>query len=246
MKKTTYLVLGSICLSTLLWAPSAVQAADGGVYDSNGQIIFEPSTEPVNPVDPTDPEKPVTPVDPTDPEKPVNPGTNGPLSIDYASSLDFGTQKITSKNETYTAKTQKYKDQSGNTKEGPNFVQVSDARGTEKGWKLTVKQNGQFKSESAKELTGAQVSFKNGTIVTASNSAKPTATASFELQPTGAEATVTSAQEGQGAGTYLTTWGTDATTGAESISLFVPGSTTKYAEKYSTTFTWTLSDVPGN
>jgi hypothetical protein len=37
--------------------------------------------------------KPVDPVDPTDPNGP-EPGTPGPLSIDYASSFDFGTQKI--------------------------------------------------------------------------------------------------------------------------------------------------------
>lgn len=33
---------------------------------------------------------------------------------------------------------------------------------------------------------------------------------------------------------------------AESIELNVPGSTTKYAEKYSTQLNWTLTDVPGN
>ncbi|WP_256869283.1 WxL domain-containing protein, partial [Enterococcus thailandicus] len=56
----------------------------------------------------TDPTDPVDPTDPTDPEGP-NPGTNGPLSIDYASSLDFGVQKITSKDQIYFAASQKYK-----------------------------------------------------------------------------------------------------------------------------------------
>ena len=49
------------------------------------------STKPVDPVNP-DTEKPVEPFDPTTPDtgnKP-NEGTTGPLSIDYASSLDFG------------------------------------------------------------------------------------------------------------------------------------------------------------
>ena len=40
-------------------------------------------------------------------------------------------------------------------KEGPNYVQVTDNRGTEAGWSLKVKQEGQFKSTSGKELTGA-------------------------------------------------------------------------------------------
>ncbi len=67
-------------------------AEDGGSYTSNGIVEFTPSEEPTNLVDPTDPTNPVDPIDPTDPEGP-NPGTNGPLSIDYASSLDFGVQK---------------------------------------------------------------------------------------------------------------------------------------------------------
>ncbi|MEB5953235.1 WxL domain-containing protein, partial [Enterococcus innesii] len=70
---------------------------------SNGAITFEADPNPTNPVDPTDPEKPVDPVDPTDPDGP-NPGTNGPLSIDYASSLDFGVNKISNKNEVYYAR----------------------------------------------------------------------------------------------------------------------------------------------
>lgn len=54
------------------------------------------------------------------------------------------------------------------------------------------------------------------------------------------------AAAGQGAGTFLLDWGTDETTGGQSVSLSVPGSTTKYAEKYATTLTWTLTDTPDN
>ena len=53
-----------------------------------------------------------------------------------------------------------------------------------------------------------------------------------------------SAKAGEGLGTYLLVFGDDATA-AESIELNIPGSTTKYAEKYSTSLTWTLTDVPG-
>ena len=86
----------TVCLSTFilgsLGMTSQAFAEDGGSYTSNGIVEFTPSEEPTNPVDPTDPTNPVDPIDPTDPEGP-NPGTNGPLSIDYASSLDFGVQK---------------------------------------------------------------------------------------------------------------------------------------------------------
>ena len=95
MKKT--LAFLSV-LGLSLVAPVLAQAADSAEYNSNGQITFEPNTDPTNPISPTDPdpENPIKPVDPTDPDGP-NPGTNGPLSIDFASSLYFGTQKITSK-----------------------------------------------------------------------------------------------------------------------------------------------------
>lgn len=125
-------------------------AADGGEYQTNAIIEFESATDIITPpIDPTNPDNPnpVDPVDPTDPNGP-KPGTPGPLSIDYASSIDFGKQKITSTNQVYNVKPQKF----GGRDDGPNYVQVTDSRGTEKGWSLQVKQNGQFKSATDKEL----------------------------------------------------------------------------------------------
>ncbi|PEX06526.1 cell surface protein [Bacillus cereus] len=217
-------------------------AADGGEYKSNAIIEFESSTDPTNPVDPTDPTNPVNPTDPTDPEGP-NPGTNGPLSIDYASSLDFGKQKITSTDQVYKAAAQKFNDRG----DGPNYAQVTDNRGTETGWSLQVKQEGQFKSESGKELTGAEITFNNGVVNTASASSKPSIVkSSFSLTPegNGVAENIMSAKAGEGAGTYVLAFGDDATA-ADSIELSVPGKTTKYAEKYATSLTWTLTDVPG-
>ncbi|MGF9853101.1 WxL domain-containing protein [Bacillus paramobilis] len=219
-------------------------AADGGEYKSNAIIEFEPSTDPTLPVDPTDPGNPdpVNPIDPTDPNGP-NPGTNGPLSIDYASSLDFGKQKITSTNQVYKAAAQKFNERG----DGPNYVQVTDNRGTETGWSLQVKQDGQFKSESGKELTGAEITFNNGVVNTVSASQKPSVVqSSFSLTPegTGVAENIMSAKAGEGAGTYVLAFGDDSTA-ADSIELSVPGKTTKYAEKYSTSLTWTLTDVPG-
>ncbi|MCD5003500.1 WxL domain-containing protein [Enterococcus saccharolyticus] len=250
MKNITKVLMSTVLLSGLAGSVTAF-AEDGGVYTSNGVVEFIPSEDPTNPVDPTNPTNPVNPIDPTDPEGP-NPGTNGPLSIDYASSLDFGVQKITSKDQTYFAATQKYKvlDAAGKptaeVKEGPNYVQVTDNRGNEAGWTLKVNQEGQFTSVSGKELTGAVITFSNGNVVTASDSGKPVGAATIVLNSNGSQSNVMSASKGNGAGTYLFDWGTDAKTAAESITLSVPGSTTKYAEKYSTNLTWTLTDVPGN
>ncbi|EOH93565.1 WxL domain-containing protein [Enterococcus pallens] len=242
MKKIHYLTIAAVALAGLA-VPVTSLAADGGQYTSNGAVTFEANTDPTKPVDPTNPVDPIKPVDPTDPNGP-KPGTNGPLSIDYASSLDFGTQKITSTDEVYKAKAQKYLDKANAEKTGPNFVQVTDNRGLETGWNLQVKQNGQFKTAENQELTGAAITFKNGNVVTNSSSEKPAGQATIKLSPDNALTNVMSAADGQGAGTYLLAWGTDAATGAESIELAVPGSTTKYAKQYKTTFTWVLADTP--
>lgn len=246
MKKTKIFALSATILLTLGLGASTALAVDGGVYDSNGQVKFIPDTAPTNPVDPTDPTNPITPIDPTDPLGP-NPGTNGPLSIDFASSFDFGEQKITSTTQTYNAAAQKFTDKNGVEQEGPNFVQVTDNRGLETGWSLTVKQSGQFTSTTTgKVLTGAKITLNNGVVVTASESEKPTGYTPIVLTTDGSEAKVMSAADQQGAGTYLLSWGTDAATGATSVELEVPGATTKYAEVYRTTLMWTLTDVPEN
>lgn len=258
MKLGKNLLMSSLILGSMFAASIATLAANnGGEYKSNGVIEYVPSTDPTDPVDPTDPEKPVDPTDPTNPEGP-NPGTNGPLSIDFASSFYFGKQKITSQNETYHADAQSYQilgadgKPTGDVKKGPNYVQITDNRGTETGWTLKVKQDGQFLSEGKHaedkqaELTGAQLVLNNGHVVTNSASAKPTGTAKITLDPTGAEADVMVAKDKEGAGTYLLDWGTDEATGGQSVDLTVPGSTTKYAEKYATKLVWTLTDVPGN
>ena len=40
---------------------------------------------------------PVTPIDPVNPDKPVDEGSTGPLTLDYASSLNFGENIISTK-----------------------------------------------------------------------------------------------------------------------------------------------------
>lgn len=244
MKKMN-LFLPTVFLVGILGAPLNARALEDSEYTTNGMITFEPSEEETKPVDPTDPTKPITPIDPTNPNGPEE-GTAGPLSLDYASSLDFGKQKITSSKQVYYAKAQSYLDGNGQSKTGPNYVQVTDNRGTEAGWHLQVKQNSQFKTANNEELTGAQITFKNGTTISASESAKPTGEATIIVKPTNEWTDVMMATEGQGAGTHLLTWGNDQETAEKSIELSVPGTTTKYAKKYETTFTWVLADTPKN
>ncbi|MBO0459786.1 WxL domain-containing protein [Enterococcus hulanensis] len=265
MKHVSKILLSTVVLGAIAAAPLTTFAAEGengGVYNSNGAIEFTPNTDPTNPVDPTDPTDPVQPIDPTDPEGPET-GTNGPLSIDFASSLDFGKQKITSEDKVYLASAQPYQKlgedgkPTGDILYGPDYVQVTDNRGTEAGWSLTVAQEKQFTGTADHELTGAAITLKGANVQTASESTKPTPNDSDLTLVPGEVSPVMSAQAGQGAGTYLNDWGTKDdlsvvqedgkdVTKTSNIQLAVPGATTKYAEKYSTKLVWTLTDVPGN
>ncbi|GAB0169931.1 WxL domain-containing protein [Lysinibacillus sp. CTST325] len=213
----------------------------GGEYKSKAIIQFKASDDFTPPVDPEEPGKPVDPKDPTDPDGKIPEGTKGPLSIDYASSLTFGEQKITSTDQTYFAEAQKFK---GGRGDGPNYVQVTDSRGTEEGWSLQVIQDGQFETEKGKVLDGAEITFKNAWVNTASSSKKPSIVKeSYTLTPGKAE-NMMSAKAGEGNGTFVLVFG-NKDVAAKSIELKVPGKTTKYAGQYSTSFTWTLTDVPG-
>lgn len=259
MKKVRLMTVATLAALSLSTVGGVISHAADTDYTSNGAVEFIPNPDPTKPVDPTDPDpsKPVEPVDPTDPNGP-NPGTDGPLSIDYASSLDFGVNKITNKDEVYYARAQQFKDGSAAK---PNYVQVSDNRGSNGGWTLKVKQNGQFKAASTLNdtLTGSAVKLVSPTVASNSTAVHPTAAATISLDPTGAESLVMSAKTNQGAGTYVNRWGTaesvkekdkdgkevDADV-TKAITLAVPGSTPKDAVKYSTTLTWSLSDVPGN
>jgi len=117
--------------------------ADGGSYQTDAGVTFTPATDPTGPVDPDNPD-PTNPVKPTDPDGgDPKPGTNGPLSIDYVSDFDFGTQKISSANQTYFAKAQSY---SGDKADSALYAQISDNRGTSAGWTLSVAQDGQLKA----------------------------------------------------------------------------------------------------
>lgn len=221
---------------------------------TDAQVTFVEDNLPTNPTNPNfpDPENPVKPVDPTNPTKPVEPGTNGPLSLDFASVLDFGEQLISLEDQNYFAKPQYLFAEDGTIdKENPvpNYVQITDKRGGEKGWSLSVKQNGPFTSvKNKKELTGAELIFTNGEADSISNSKDPSVVKPlFGLVPdgSGASETIMAAAPGEGFGTWVYRFG-DELTKDSSIMLFVPGTTVKEADTYKTSLTWTLTDTPAN
>lgn len=261
-------IFAASAVATLSFAAvEPVFADDGGEYDSKGSVQFMPSTTPTAPVDPMnpDPDNPILPSNP-DGSKPDS-GTAGPLSLDFASSLDFGIQQITSSTVDYNASAQQYTDKDGkNETSGPDFVQLTDNRGSFAGWTLSVKQNGQFASANGTELEGAAVTFSDAKHVAANGTTDGiSTTANFTLDPTAGAipvmsgATATTGTNGT-SGTHLLRFG-DATnlsttdvngdgssrgTTDTAIKLNVPGRSAKLATKYTTTFNWILADSPSS
>lgn len=240
MLKKIQFVSFLLLISLLFAGQLAVQADDTEThmnYQSGGTTI-----QPLDPLLP-DPTKPVVPIDPTNPTGPPA-GTGGSLSLDFASGFQFGSQPISTKDKIYYALPQEYTDFDGTKKKGPNYVQVTDIRGTGAGWQLSVKQNGQFQTDEGQQLKGAELRFNNGEMVSnLSSTYAPNANATI-IMPLNAEVDVVTANSEQGIGTWLYRFGSDETSGERSIQLNVPGSSVKYAKKYQTSLTWSLKNVP--
>ncbi|MDR2832107.1 MAG: WxL domain-containing protein [Streptococcaceae bacterium] len=234
------ILLGSVLVGT---AMSTTTFAAEQTYTSKGSITYTPSTGPVTPVDPENPDKPVIP---TDPELPINPGTNGPLSIDFASNFRFGKQEITSVDKVYDAQAQELSD--GTTR--ANYVQVTDNRGTLAGWTLTAKAS-EFTDQDMNAvagstgyvLEGAQITLTGGNIQTSSKAPATVVKAEETLLPGQSSSVLLGAKDGEGAGTNLLVFG-DTSSAATSVKLAVPGKSTKLATNYQSTITWTLADTP--
>ncbi|TLG78271.1 WxL domain-containing protein [Vagococcus zengguangii] len=267
MKKTT--IISTIIMNTLLLGGLMPAVSAEGLpqeASSEAGVGFEPNNEVVDPVDPNKPD-PEKPINPTDPE---NPGTDlpdpetpnaGPISLDFASKLYFGLQKISTSNQTYYAAAQPYGPDNQLT---TNYVQVTDVRGDDQAtWKLSVKQLKDFTvPETTKTLANTKIHFTDGNMNTQaenSSAAPSVLNESFTLE-TGTQVDVVQASDGKGMGTWVLRFGTNdslaTNTGDEGtypeaitklnkeISLEVPGASTKLAEKYTTDLLWTLSDTP--
>ncbi|CUB10913.1 hypothetical protein BN2127_JRS1_02699 [Bacillus cereus] len=241
--KTKKLALTGVISLSALSAGTPAFAAEGATMNSKGFIQFEQNTDTVNPVNPTRPEEVVEPRDPKDPKDPHEDGTKGPLSIDYVSNFQFKTQKASGNNEVYYASLDRVKKKvDGSIIEVPNYVQVTDNRGTNAGWKLTVTQNGQFKTTSNQELTGAALTLKNGILNSASGSDAPESLQNITLTP-GVASDVVNAKINQGMGTWTNAFG-QLEEAKKSVELSVPGKTKKEQAEYTTSLTWELKDAP--
>ena len=248
--KTLKITSAAVLALSLLSAAPAF-AATAGSYITQGTAGFSATTPPVTTppvVNPTNPTNPVGPGVTPNPA-PVAPGTPGnttsePLTIDYAPTLKFGTGSDSVTAQTLYAQAQKWSD--GTT--SPNYLQVTDSRGTNAGWFVTLAAS-PFTSTSSATLTGATLMFSNGNIV------GPSVNLADQLFNTDKGATVATdssvnnifgATAGHGSGTNLLEFGgttTTDSTGEKSIALNIPNGAAQ-AESYTSTLTWTMNNVP--
>ncbi|WP_375179748.1 WxL domain-containing protein [Enterococcus rotai] len=243
MKKNRrkFIVFLALLLSELSVETEAVWANDGLGNRSNAEISYIENTDITPPMDPTQPDKSTEIISPI----PVPPGTSGPLSVDFAPHVIFGEHDGSQKNDVYYAKlTRIKKNTDGSEEEVPNFLQLTDNRGKNAGWRLTVKQNGQLKN-STHSLKGAQMSLKNITLLSPNNREKPIVVKDVQLDPESDEPVeVSRATETTGKGTWQVMFGKDNEESKTSIQVSVPGTTEKKKGNYSTSLTWELIDTP--
>lgn len=153
-----------------------------------------------------DPENPGTIVDPG-----PSPSTEGRLRIDFVPKLNFGQYAITDKDMTYPVNAQLFKD---GTKARGNFVQVSDYRGGQQGWTLQVRQETQFKNETATnpELNGAVISFDKSWVNSTQDQSKAPIVSKeiIRLSNIGETYNLADAKKGTGFGTWSISFGASA------------------------------------
>ncbi|HAP14493.1 MULTISPECIES: WxL domain-containing protein [Lactococcus] len=258
-KKSVYSV-ALLLVFMIFTSVSEKSKADSEDHPALGQINFLAGSKITPPISPG-PEHPGVPVSPVWPGGVTPaPGTAGPLSIDYASSFDFGVNAISAQDKIYYAKAQKYH---ASTLETPNYVQVTDNRGTLGGWTLKVLEVTQFHQGKPEakypDLKGAMLSLKKPEAVSENTDTAPKPQEVIDLVP-GKETLVAAADKGAGAGTWMIRWGSrlveQRTLNKEGqwvkesfntdVQLFVPGKTFKDSTFYTTQLKWILSELPQN
>lgn len=221
MKKS---VLAAALFSAILIGGTAAVHADD---DTNGRSMAKIGLKPQDPVNPVGPIDPIdnddTPDNSNDPT-----GNTGILRIDYISNIDFGTQTISGKTETYQAAKPSLRTE----------AQVSDLRGSGAGWHLQVNYDAEkpgFVAANNQVLKGAELTLPAGTAKSTDDnqSAAPTAN------------TVTVGNDAQNimdaaSATGLGTWADEMST--QDVRLKVPSGNMQ--GDYTATLVWTLTDAP--
>lgn len=273
VKVTTASLLALGLMVTPALSGDFAKAATTVSKDSTGTIEFDKSTtpdpDPINP-DPFDPD-PVDP-DPTDP-----PVGSDDLWILAVSDWDFGIHNVASLStgalnvNAADATLSTYKDTNANgiqdlpaeatvAKAVTPYAQISDVRGTNTGWTLSVTGSAFVDSSTpAKTIPGAQLTIPKSTVSSAVSTAQaPTGYDNVTISMTGVgavpvmaahdnqTATPTNFSDDEGMGTWTDSFGSAATsaTTASKPKLSIPQNVVVADGTYESTLTWTLSDTP--
>ena len=268
MKKRSLIITAGMLLLAIVGTKNLVSAEENKV-SGNGTIEYTGE----HPKEPVDPENPVKPVDPG-----PGPSTDGDLRFDFAPTLNFGRSKITKTDRNFYVNAQLFHDE---TAARANFLQVTDSRPEGSGWTLQVRQEYQFKNdviqeEKEKELRGAVLSFDKAWANSAYTQEKSPQISKdiIQLNAPGTTFPVASADQGQGKGTWVISFGASAensqeqaTTlfpkvdeknqpildetfenqqayGNKAIFLSVPDAVKIHPVQYQTELTWILAELP--
>lgn len=202
-----------------------VVEGDGAEEKTDVTVTVLPSDSPApEVVDPNNPEQPYEPGDPST-------GDTGALTLDYVSPLHFGTHPVENTASTYFADTLQ------------PFIQVTDRRGTGKGWTLTA-QVSRFSSETRETLPGATLYLANGSVISARPGNPPEVYSNIRLVSGGESVPVLQASPGSGLGTWTTRWFpiNDGDLN-DNVILEIPGGAATMGT-HTAEVTWTLVDAP--
>ncbi|MBA3927715.1 WxL domain-containing protein [Listeria rustica] len=245
MKVNKLVVMGMVAVVSLSTAGLSTYAAS---TTSDAKVLFESDDNGVTPpVDPTDPGTDVTPTDPVAP-------TTGALRIDFASQFNFGTQTISGAAKDYHALYSEIQPldagglATGPKKYVPQYVQVTDNRGSNAGWNLTVSGT-EFTNASSQTLAGATLTLGGGTLSSAMPNTLTPGTVTPSVTVGAASQVLVSAEANKGMGTWVHSFGsTIGVTAADTnpdVTLHVPAEAQKVAgSTYTSTLTWTINDTP--
>lgn len=212
---------------------------DGGEEGGGGGII-----------DPVDPENP-------DIEEPGGGGNGGgdmegPLTIDFVSGIDFGNRKISGSTQKYYAKYNESINAEGESVFLPTFLQVTDDRGKNDGWKLEVSNTPFIDAGTEEELAGAVLTLGSGNQVFTNNNngngTKVSAKGNIVLTGQGTNQTIVSPTQDKGMGVNSIAFGEQEYGSGEEtnsgVTLEVPGKSKKNEDAtYVSELTWTLSQA---